>query len=220
MQNQIVSSDDRNKYNELQISFCGVLNAIVRRLGKQIRPLSDRIMNLLLLLIQSSARSSPILEDAFPCVGTMASTLEADFAPYVPPFLPFLANALAAHEEYTLVGTGVGLVGDICRALGEAAQPYVEAFLSALVMDLQSSVLHRSVKPPIFACFGDIALAVGANGFEPYVEATMSVLAQAGGMRADPTNYDIIEYVNVLREGLMEAYTGIVGAFKQTPKCK
>jgi importin subunit beta-1 len=48
----------------------------------------------------------------------------------------------------------------------------------------------------------------------------MTVLAQAGSMKADPTNYDIVEYVNTLREAILEAYTGVVSAFKQTPRCK
>lgn len=218
MQGQIVSSDDRNRYNELQISFCGVINAVVRRLGKQILPLSTRIMTLLHSLIMSCGKSSPILEDAFPCVGTMASTLEGDFAPFAGPFFGPIEAALQAHEEYSLVATGVGLVADICRALGPAAQPYTQGFMSALMLALQSSVLHRSVKPPIFSCFGDIALAIGADGFEPFVEATMTVLAHAGSMRADPTSFDIVEYVNTLREGVLEAYTGVVGAYKGTPK--
>lgn len=177
-------------------------------------------MTLLLTLIQTSGRSSPILEDAFLCVGAMASTLEGDFQKYAEAFMPFLSNGLQAHEEYSLCGIAVGLVGDICRALGEQALPYAQGFMEALMGSLSSSVLHRSVKPPILSCFGDIAMAVGSNGFDPYLQTTMNVLAQAGSMRADPTNYDIVEYVNTLREGILEAYTGIVSAYKQTPKCK
>ena len=81
--------------------------------------------------------------------------------------------------------------------------------MSILLEDLQSPILHRSVKPPILSCFGDIALAVGP-GFQPYLETTMAVLQQAGSMRADPTNFDLVDYVNQLREGIVEAYVGIV----------
>lgn len=177
-------------------------------------------MTLLLSLIQHSGRSSPILEDAFLCVGAMASVLDTNFAPYLGSFLPFLSSALANHEEYTLCAIGVGLIGDICRALGEGSAPYARDFMQALMSNLSSEVLHRSVKPPILSCFGDIALAVGETNFEPFLDATMNVLAQAGSMRADPTNYDIVEYVNTLREGILEAYTGIVGTYKQTAKCE
>lgn len=191
---------------------------VIRRLGKDIKPISDRIMTLLLSLIQSAGRSSPVLEDAFLCVGTMASTLEGDFAPYLSAFLPFLSNALAAQEEYALCSIGVGLIGDINRALGQGAAQYAQGFMEALMTDLQSPVLHRSVKPPILSCFGDIANAIGAQNFEPFTDTCMNVLAQAGSMRADPNNYDIVDYVNTLREGILEAYTGIVGSYEQTAK--
>lgn len=177
-------------------------------------------MTLLLTLIQTSGRASPILEDAFLCIGAMASTLEGDFAKYSDAFMPFLSNGLQSHEEYTLCGIAVGLVGDVCRALGADSVKYTPGFMEALMTSLSSSVLHRSVKPPILSCFGDIAMAVGPDGFNNYLQTTMNVLAQAGSMRADPNNFDIVEYVNTLREGILEAYTGIVSAYKQTPMCE
>jgi importin subunit beta-1 len=194
-------------------------------------------MTLLLQLIQSAGKQSPILEDAFLSVGAVTAALEQDFHPYLQAFLPFLINALNSHEEYQLCSIAVGLIGDICRALGEASLPYCQGFMEVLLADLQSTVLHRSVKPPILSCFGDVALAVGP-GFEPFLETTMGVLQQAGAMRADPvrsktlaetstqgwrpalsssapqSNFDLVDYINVLREGILEAYTGIIGGLK------
>lgn len=144
-------------------------------------------MTLLLQLIQTAGKHSPVLEDAFLCVGSLTSALEQGFHPYLQAFLPFLINALSSHEEYQLCSIAVGLIGDICRALGEASLPYCQGFMEVLLSDLQSSVLHRSVKPPILSCFGDVALAVGP-GFEPFLETTMGVLQQAGSMRADPVS--------------------------------
>lgn len=142
-------------------------------------------MTLLLQLIQTAGKQSPILEDAFLCIGALTAALEQDFHPYLQAFLPFLISALGAHEEYALCSIAVGLIGDICRALGEASLPYCQGFMEVLLADLQSNVLHRNVKPVILSCFGDVALAVGP-GFEPFLETTMGVLQQAGAMRADP----------------------------------
>ncbi|GAA5845418.1 hypothetical protein JCM11251_005067 [Rhodosporidiobolus azoricus] len=213
MQGQLVGADDRNNYNELQVNVCSIVTSIVRRLGSEIQPLADRIMTLLLQLIQSAGKQSPVLEDAFIAVGAVTAALESGFQNYLTAFLPFLSNAIGAHEEYQLCSIAVGLIGDICRALGEASLPYCQSFMEGLLAALQSPVLHRSVKPPILSCFGDIALAVGP-AFEPFLETTMGVLSQAGAMRADPTNYDLVDYVNTLREGILEAYTGIVGGVK------
>lgn len=85
--------------------------------------------------------------------------------------------------------------------------------MELLLQDLQSTVLHRSVKPPILSCFGDIALAIGGN-FTPFLDTTIGVLQQAGAMRADPSNYDLVDYINQLREGILEAYAGILAGMK------
>lgn len=214
---QLVGADDRRNYSQLQVSICGLLTSIVRRLGQQIQPLSDRIMGLLLQLIQSASKQDPILDDAFLCIGAMTQAIEQDFVAYLPAFLPFLGKALESYEEYQLCSIAVGLIGDICRALGERSLEYCQGFMQILLASLQSSVLHRSVKPPILACFGDVALAVGP-AFEPFLETTVGVLQQAGAMRADPTNYELVDYIITLREAILDAYTGIVGAFKSSQK--
>ena len=57
--------------------------------------------------------------------------------------------------------------------------------MTVLLENLQSDVLGRNVKISILSCFGDIALAVGPQ-FEPYLDTTMSVLRQAGGVEPNP----------------------------------
>jgi len=69
------------------------------------------------------------------------------------------------------------------------------------------------VKPPILCSFGDIALAIGPK-FQPYFDICMTILQQACAMRAQEDDYDMIEYVNQLREGIFEAYTGIIQGMK------
>lgn len=219
LSSQLVGADDRRNYSQLQVSICGLLTAIVRRLGKSIQPLCDRLMGLLLQLISSAPKQDPVLEDAFLCVGAITQAIEHDFTSYLPSFLPFLANALESYDEYQLCSISVGLIGDICRGLGEQSVTYCQGFMQILLASLQSSILHRSVKPPILSCFGDIALAVGPQ-FEPFLDTTIGVLQQAGAMRADPSNYDLVDYIITLREAILDAYTGIVSAFKSTPKAE
>lgn len=89
--------------------------------------------------------------------------------------------------------------------------------MTVLLENLQSEVLNRNVKISVLSCFGDIALAIGPH-FEPYFETTMGVLRQAGQVEPNPLDYDIVDYVSQLREGILEAYTGIVTGFKKTEK--
>ncbi|KAK0463208.1 armadillo-type protein [Desarmillaria tabescens] len=217
LHNQIVGVDDSNNWNELQSNLCSVAICVIRKLNNGIQPLADRIMTLILQLIQAAGKTSTVLEDAFLVVGALASALETAFAPYIGAFLPYLYPALKAHEDTQLCTVAVGIIGDISRALGDQSAQYANPFMTVLLENLQSDVLNRNVKITILSCFGDIALAIG-GGFEPYLDTTMNVLKQAGAVEINPLDYDLLDYVGQLREGILEAYTGIVTGLKNTPK--
>jgi len=65
----------------------------------------------------------------------------------------------------------------------------------------------------VLSCFGDIAMAIGA-AFEPYLQVSLMMLLQASQTRAPDDDEELIEYVNSLREGILEAYTGIIQGLK------
>ncbi|KAG8860622.1 karyopherin beta [Serendipita sp. 411] len=215
--NQLLGVDDRNNWNELQGNFCSIVSCVTRKLGSDIQPLADRIMTLVLQLIQIAGKQSTVLEDAFLVVGNMASALEQNFHPYLQAFLPFLAPALKAHDDPQLCSVATGLIGDICRALGELSTAYCDMFMTVLLENLTSPHLDKMVKISIVACFGDIAMAIGPS-FEPYLGATMAVLRQAGEQKVDAKDYETFDYYSQLREALLEAYTGIVTGLKSTDK--
>ncbi|KAG8835928.1 karyopherin beta [Serendipita sp. 399] len=217
LQNQLLGVDDRNNWNELQGNFCSIVSCVTRKLGSEIQPLADQIMTLVLQLIQIAGKQSTVLEDAFLVVGNMASALERNFHPYLQAFLPFLAPALKAHDDPQLCSVATGLIGDICRALGELSTAYCDMFMTVLLENLTSSHLDKMVKISVVACFGDIAMAIGPS-FEPYLAATMGVLRQAGEQKVDAKDYETFDYYSQLREGLLEAYTGIVTGLKATEK--
>ncbi|KAG8858970.1 karyopherin beta [Tulasnella sp. 330] len=217
MQSELLGVDDRTNWNELQSNFCSIIISVIRKLGGDIKPLTDRIMIDALNLIKSSGKQSTTLEDGFLVVGTMASAIEQDFKAYVNPFLDPLLHALQTQEDSQLCTVAVGVIGDICRALGDSTEAYSQGFMGALLQTLQSTTLNRTVKISVLACFGDIALAIGAK-FEPYLEHTMGVLKIAGELTADDSDYDLIDYVQSLREGIVEAYVGIITALKSGGK--
>lgn len=217
MVNQLLGVDDRNNWNELQGNFCSIVGCVTRKLGAEIQPLADQIMTLILRLIQVAGKQSTVLEDAFLVVGNMATALEQNFHPYLQAFLPFLAPALKAYDDPQLCSVAVGLIGDICRALAEVSASYCDMFMTALLENLASQQLDRSVKISVVACFGDIAMAIGP-AFEPYLAATMDVLRLAGEQKVDAKDYETFDYYTQLREAILEAYTGVVTGLKSTDK--
>jgi importin subunit beta-1 len=78
-----------------------------------------------------------------------------------------------------------------------------------LVDDLKDSTIHRSVKPPVLSCFGDIAMAIG-GAYKPYLEFSVLMLMQASATTVPEEDDDLVEYLNLLREAILEAYVGII----------
>lgn len=58
-----------------------------------------------------------------------------------------------------------------------------------------------------------MALAMG-NGFQQFLDALLQILSQAAQLQVEKNNYDMIDYQNELRDGCLEAYTGIIQGLK------
>lgn len=80
--------------------------------------------------------------------------------------------------------------------------------------------MGNQFKPAILQCFGDIACAIGGH-FEAYLSVVAQVLQQAANVTASPEgSYEMFDYVISLREGIMDAWSGIIGAMKDSGKSK
>jgi len=216
-QMQIVSNDDREAQTELQGLLCGCLQVMTQKLGEQALPHLDRMMQTFLQVF--GAKNSTVHEEALMAVGAVANASEAHFEKYMPHFRPFLSLGLSNFEEHQVCAVAVGVVGDICRALESKVLPYCDEVVGLLLRNLQNPALNRDVKPPILSCFGDIALAIGGQ-FEKYLPVTMTMLDQAAQTSVNPTNGDLIEYLNSLREGIFEAYTGVLQGLRADNKAE
>jgi len=173
---------------------------------------------MMLFLQVFGAKNSTVQEEALMAVGAVANATEAGFEKYMMHFRPFLSLGLSNCEEHQVCQVAVGVVGDICRALEGKVLPYCDEIVHLLLRNLQNPALNRNVKPPILSCFGDIALAIGGD-FHKYLSVTMNMLVQAASLSAtDGSNPDLLEYLNQLREGIFEAYTGILQGLRAGDK--
>ncbi|KAL3617470.1 Importin subunit beta-1 [Castilleja foliolosa] len=218
---QILSSEDREKQGDLQASLCGVLQVIIQKLSSAdetkpvILQVADQIM--LLFLNVFACRSSTVHEEAMLAIGALAYATGPEFGKYMQEFYKYLEMGLQNFEEYQVCAISVGVVGDICRALDDKILPYCDGIMTLLLKDLSSGELHRSVKPPIFACFGDIALAIGEH-FEKYINYALPMMQSASEVCAqmDYSDDEMMDYGNQLRRSIFEANSGILQGFKNS----
>lgn len=218
LQTQVVSIEDKMTLEEMQVSLTSVVVAIVQRLEVEIKPQADRIMRVCLTLLSSVGGKSAVPDTVFAAIGALANALEADFITYMEAFAPFLFKGLENQEEASLCSMSIGLVSDIVRGLGEKAQPWCDDLMNRLLNNLQSNVLGQQFKPAILQCFGDIAQAI-AGAFATYLPVVAQILKQAAAVSAEPNDpYELHEYVTSLREGIMDAWDGIIIAMMSSDK--
>ncbi|PHH79261.1 hypothetical protein CDD80_5256 [Ophiocordyceps camponoti-rufipedis] len=218
LQAQVVSVEDKITLEEMQNSLCTVLQAIILRLEKEIAPQGDRIMHVLLQILHTVGGKSSVPESVFTTISALSTSIEEEFVKYMDAFSPYLYNALGNQEEPSLCSMGIGLVSDITRSMGERSQPYCDHFMNYLLNNLRSTTLANQFKPAILQCFGDIAGAIGGH-FETYLSVVAQVLEQASTVVATPEGpYEMVDYVISLREGIMDAWGGIIGAMKASGK--
>jgi importin subunit beta-1 len=145
LQNQVVSVEDRITLEEMQNSLCTVLQAIISRLDKEIIPQGDRIMQILLQILNSVGGKSSVPDAIFATISALSTAMEEDFVKYMDAFAPFLYNALGNQEEPSLCSMAIGLVSDITRSLGERSQPYCDNFMNYLLNNLRVCLSHLFV---------------------------------------------------------------------------
>ncbi|XP_039268867.1 importin subunit beta-1-like [Styela clava] len=216
MESQIHSSSDRSQYNDLQSLLCATLQSVLQKVKPEhVASIADNVMGSLLRMLGSG--SGGVQEDTMMAVGTFVEVVGDKFVNYLPAFKDYLFSALRNPTEYQVCIVAVGVVGDICRSIGAQVLQYCDQIMTHLLDDLSDPTVHRTVKPHILSVFGDIALAIGAE-FKKYLEVVLQTLQQAAQARVDTSDYDMVDYLNELREGCLESYTGIIQGLKGDQK--
>ncbi|KAL3621469.1 hypothetical protein CASFOL_036381 [Castilleja foliolosa] len=209
---QIISSDDREKQGELQASFSGVLQAIIHKLCSvdetkpEILKVADQIIQLFLHVFES--RNYTIHEEDMLIIGALAYATGPNFGKYMQEFYEYLVMGLLNLEDYQVCGATVDVVGIICRALDCEILPYSEGVMPLLLDCLSSDELHMSVKPLIFTCFGDIAIAIGEY-FVKHLSSALVMMQSASEecFKLDNNDKEMIDYGNQLKCSILECYT-------------
>lgn len=218
------TSDEKEEKDQIQMFLCGNIQVMVMKLQGRIIPmgpnaepnlvLSDKIMELMIKLL--AVHNAPCHADCFMVIGALANAVEGNFARYLTSVMEYICLGLNNRDEYQVCQNAVGTVGDICRAVENLIEPYCDKIIEILHSNLKDQHLNRDVKPPTLAVFGDIALAVGPN-FEKYLKECMATIFAACQTQVNMEDEDMVDYLNILRENILEACTGIIQGMNGDP---
>ena len=213
------SLDAKDKLS-MQGSICSLISTVLKKLeGRDVpaEPLGDRIMHQLLQILTDPAKGIAGNEDAAYAVGAVADLLNQDFVRYADFLKPVLLRGLAAEDASTCI-ISVGLLGDLCRALGKnvAVSAGVhnpancDEYVAALIQLCTLDTIDRSVKPHVISFFADMAMAIEGD-FERYASTVLPILKAAGDVSVtEDHDEETVEYINSLRSSILESYTGIL----------
>ncbi|NXY23882.1 IMB1 protein, partial [Atrichornis clamosus] len=198
MESHIQSTSDRIQFNDLQSLLCATLQNVLRKVQHQdALQISDVVMASLLRMFQSTAGSGGVQEDALMAVSTLVEVLGGEFLKYMDAFKPFLGIGLKNYAEYQVCLSAVGLVGDLCRALQSNILPFCDEVMQLLLENLGVS-LFPAHHP--------------GEGVEIPKGCSQGLTPSPCGL--SQSDYDMVDYLNELREGCLEAYTGIIQGLK------
>ncbi|NXB85980.1 IMB1 protein, partial [Vidua chalybeata] len=214
MESHIQSTSDRIQFNDLQSLLCATLQNVLRKVQHQdALQISDVVMASLLRMFQSTAGSGGVQEDALMAVSTLVEVLGGEFLKYMDAFKPFLGIGLKNYAEYQVCLSAVGLVGDLCRALQSNILPFCDEVMQLLLENLGVSGRFPSNS-------WMLTLPRGVGGGRSLGKLRMwkiqevKLKASLCPCVCPQSDYDMVDYLNELREGCLEAYTGIIQGLK------
>lgn len=213
MEEQGSQVGDHSQHNDFKSLLCAALQATLRKLKPEdIMNIADDCMKAILGMLNMS-KVGGVQEDAFMAVGTLIECVGDGFMKYLDALKPYLLQGLKNRAEYQVCISAIGVVGDLCRAIGKDVLPLCDEIMQSCLENLADNSVHRSVKPHVLSLFGDIALAIG-NQYSKYAEVVLATLEQASSAQVDKSDYDLVDYLNELRDACLEAYTGIIQGLK------
>ncbi|KAK0425425.1 hypothetical protein QR680_009193 [Steinernema hermaphroditum] len=222
MESTLESNSDRSQLRDLQSLLCATLQSVLRKMHQEdILNVSDMIMRGLLSIMQrcQGKDAGGVMEDALMAVSTLIESMGQDFAKYMDAFRPYLFAGLEKVQETQVSAAAIGVLTDLARAFEKNLLPLMDEIYQRLFVVLQQCP-DRSLQPQILSCIGDLALAAGPE-FKRYYTHAMSTLVQAAKaakISENTDDYDLIDYIDDLRDGCLEGFTGIVQGLRSGPE--
>ncbi|XP_023245467.1 importin subunit beta-1-like isoform X2 [Copidosoma floridanum] len=196
----------------IQVLLCNTLQSILKKISvDDVCQISDTIVSILVSILKSSScKPGDVLEEAFTIITTLVEILGEKFMKYFEVFKLFYCIGLKNQTKPQVCTRALDFIRESFRALKSKMLPYCDEIMTLLLEILTSDdAVYYSVKPQICSSFLDIASNIGSE-FEKYLNVVSHVLVQTSHTAIDTTDCDMVDYLNELRTGILQAYTGIV----------
>lgn len=190
--------------------FLVVIKSCVDRLRGELVSVPNFSIDQLMGLAVQAMMVADAYTEALALVSSVADLIEKDMGKYFPAIKPIIVAALQNTSAYETCAFTVTVLGGICNAMGAAVLPYCDELVSILLTALKDPTLNRSVKPPIFQAFGDVAMAIGNNFaryYAPFAEM-MSAAKNAALVKGD--SEDMEEFLSELCTGLLTCFSSVI----------
>lgn len=158
-------------------------------------------------------------EDAVLAVGTLVRAAGPGFERHLPALSQILIRGLQTPNEVRFCRACIGVICELAAVLDLKSPPIQHAItqlLPVLYNLLQNNTAPISLKPPLITTIGDIV--VGMEGaFEPYLEPFLTLLNHAAStkMSDGPASEEWVDYLQELRNSVLEAFSGIVHGLRE-----
>eukprot|EP01129_Flabellula_baltica_P012816 TRINITY_DN5846_c0_g1_i1.p1 TRINITY_DN5846_c0_g1~~TRINITY_DN5846_c0_g1_i1.p1 ORF type:complete len:847 (+),score=168.55 TRINITY_DN5846_c0_g1_i1:44-2584(+) len=203
---------------QMQEYLCTVIQAIINRSGIMFSEFFDSLMNIFITLLNTNFTN--IAEEVLLSICAILNASEENFNSYVPTVMPYVLPVLGNVEDPNANIAAVGLIDDLIRCIPSDVMQYLDTIVSSLITNVQEKTIDRSVKPVSLSCLGDIALSIQLS-FQRYLKTVFELLAMVSNSLLEhkleeDSDTDIVSYVNELRNGLLDCFTGIFIGVKCT----
>jgi importin subunit beta-1 len=129
---------------------------------------------------------------------------------YLENWVPFVLQKIKPKNNEQILSLAIGVIGDICRAIGAQFKPYLEQTLQVLIYILQNE--NENIKPIILACLGDIAFTTEDSSWK-YFNFSIPLFKAAANFTKeffDVDDLDKFENRLQLKESILEGISSVI----------
>jgi len=203
-----------DKIIEYQGYLCSAMQPTFIKLTGRIAP--EVLNNLVNLILASFKQRNAVYDEGILAMSGLIIASNRNFQPYMESFGPYLVYALKNAEDITLCRVAVGCVGDIARAMEELVADYLNQIMPVLMDILRNTETDRELKLIVISTLGDLSMVTG-KPFLTYLKDILEMLKSASDLALklkDSDDLDLIQYVQSLKEVIIDAYTSLVYGIK------